>query len=308
MHKETTGSLIDPTAPKQQRWFRYKSSTVYFFMVLPALLLFFTFHTFPALQGAYYSFTNWRGFGTYEFVGLKNYLNLFKDTRVFDAYVFTFKFAVVATIIVNLISLFIAFLLNEQVKMKKIFRALYFLPNILSILIVGFIFNYIFTFLVTEVGKRLGIEVLSRSILGQPKLAWIGVVIVAVWQGAAFNTLLYLASLQTIPDELYESSSMDGASKWQQFISITFPMIGPFFTINMVLAMKNFLMVFDHIMALTGGGPGRATESISLLIYNGGFQGGEFAYQSANAVIYFLFILIVSSVQIKYLQKREVKF
>ena len=85
-------------------------------------------------------------------------------------------------------------------------------------------------------------------------------------------------------------------------------MIAPFFTINMVLAMKNFLMVFDHIMALTGGGPGRATESISLLIYNGGFQGGEFAYQSANAVIYFLFILVISFVQIKYLQKREMEF
>lgn len=308
MYKGTIGVLSDPTAPKRQRWFRLKKSSVYFFMVLPALLLFFSFHTFPALQGVYYSFTNWRGFGTYEFVGLKNYINLFKDTRVFDAYVFTFKFALVSTVIVNVISLFTAILLNERIKMKKFFRAVYFLPNILSILIVGFIFNYIFTFLFTEVGRRLGIEVLSRSILGQPKLAWIGVVIVAVWQGAALNTLLYLASLQTIPDELYESSSIDGAGKWQQFVSITFPMIGPFFTINMVLAMKNFLMVFDTIMALTGGGPGRATESISLLIYNGGFQGGEFAYQSANAVIYFLFILLVSSVQIRYLQRREVKF
>ena len=241
-------------------------------------------------------------------MGFKNYLNLFKDSRAFDAYIFTIKFAVISTIIVNIISLFSAFLLNERIKLKKFFRAVYFLPNILSILIVGFIFNYIFTFLVTDVAKRLDIEVLTRSILGQPNLAWIGVVIVAVWQAAAFNTLLYLAGLQTIPNELYESSSMDGAGKWQQFFSITFPMIAPFFTINMVLAMKNFLMVFDHIMALTGGGPGRATESISLLIYNGGFQGGEFAYQSANAVIYFLFILVISFVQIKYLQKREMEF
>src|SRR5690606_19215137 len=133
------------------------------------------------------------------------------------------------------------------------------------------------TFLVTEVGKRLGIEVLSRSILGQPNLAWLGVVIVAVWQGAALNTLLYLTSLQTIPDELYESSSIDGASKWQQFVSITFPMIGTLFTINIILAKKTLPMVFDHIMAITGGGPGRATESICLLIYNGEFLGGEIA-------------------------------
>ncbi len=157
-------------------------------MVLPALLLFFAFHTFPALQGIFYSFTNWRGYGSYEFVGFKNYLNLFKDSRAFDAYIFTIKFAVISTIIVNIISLFSAFLLNERIKLKKFFRAVYFLPNILSILIVGFIFNYIFTFLVTDVAKRLDIEVLTRSILGQPNLAWIGVVIVAVWQAAAFNT------------------------------------------------------------------------------------------------------------------------
>lgn len=306
MLNKVTGNYI--LEPKSKHRFRYKSSYTYLLMVLPALLLFFAFHTFPALQGIFYSFTNWRGYGSYEFVGFKNYLNLFKDSRAFDAYIFTIKFAVISTIIVNIISLFSAFLLNERIKLKKFFRAVYFLPNILSILIVGFIFNYIFTFLVTDVAKRLDIEVLTRSILGQPNLAWIGVVIVAVWQAAAFNTLLYLAGLQTIPNELYESSSMDGAGKWQQFFSITFPMIAPFFTINMVLAMKNFLMVFDHIMALTGGGPGRATESISLLIYNGGFQGGEFAYQSANAVIYFLFILVISFVQIKYLQKREMEF
>ena len=99
---------------------------------------------------------------------------------------------------------------------------------------------------------------------------------------------------------------MDGAGKWQQFRKITFPLIAPFFTVNMVLSMKNFLMVFDQIMALTEGGPGRATESISLLIYRGGFLGGEFAFQSANAVVYFLFILIISFVQLHYLQKREV--
>ncbi len=155
-------------------------------------------------------------------------------------------------------------------------------------------------------GEKLGIDVLSTNILGNEKWAWVGIVIVAVWQACAFNTILYLAGLQTVPAELYEASSLDGASKWQNFWHITFPMIAPFFTINMVLAMKNFLMVFDQVVALTGGGPGRATQSISLLIYSGGFQGGEFAYQSANSVIYFIVIMVVSIVQIKFLQKREV--
>ncbi|WP_097018090.1 carbohydrate ABC transporter permease [Orenia metallireducens] len=276
-------------------------------MTIPALVLFFTFHTLPALTGILYSFTDWKGYGTWDFVGFKNYINLFKDSRALDSYIFTFKFAVIATILVNIISLLIAMGLNAKIKFKTALRAIYFTPYILSILVVGYIFNYIFTFFLPDIAQTLGINTLTKSILGNPDLAWIGVVILAVWQSCGFNTLLYLSGLQTIPDNLYEAASIDGAGRWRQFTNITFPLISPFFTINMVLAMKGFLMVFDHVMALTSGGPGRATESISLLIYRGGFAGGEFAYQTANAVIYFIVILVVSVFQIKVLQKREVE-
>ncbi|WP_035098147.1 carbohydrate ABC transporter permease [Anoxybacteroides tepidamans] len=276
-------------------------------MTVPAVLLFATFHTFPAIQGIFYSFTNWDGLSlTYDFVGLKNYYYLFQDENVLHSYLFTFKFALISTILVNILSLAIALGLNENIKLKNFFRAVYFLPNILSVLVVGYIFNYLFANVLPLLGEKLGIGVLATNILGNEKWAWLGIVVVAVWQACAFNTILYLTGLQTVPPELYEASSLDGASKWQNFWHITFPMIAPFFTINMVLAMKNFLMVFDQVVALTGGGPGRATESISLLIYNSGFQGGEFAYQSANSVIYFIVIMVISIAQIKFLQKREV--
>ncbi|WP_216827759.1 carbohydrate ABC transporter permease [Alkalihalobacterium elongatum] len=284
-----------------------KKISPYFLMVLPAVILFFAFHTFPVLQGIFYSFTNFKGYGSWEFVGFRNYINVFKDSRAIDAYIFTFKFAVLSTVLVNIISLTIALGLNSKIKFKKTLRGIYFMPNILSILIVGFIFNYIFAIFIPSIAENLGINALTASILGNPDLAWLGIVVVAVWQAAAFNTILYLAGLATISQDIYEASSIDGANKWQDFWKITFPLIAPFFTINMVLAMKNFLMVFDHIMALTGGGPGRATESISLLIYRGGFQGGEFAYQSANAVVYFIIIVTISVIQIRYLQKREVQ-
>ncbi|WP_096155547.1 MULTISPECIES: carbohydrate ABC transporter permease [Bacillus] len=284
-----------------------KKISPYLLMVLPAVILFFAFHTFPVLQGIFYSFTNWKGYGSWDFVGFRNYINVFQDSRALDAYMFTFKFAILSTVLVNIISLAVALGLNSQIKFKKTLRGVYFMPNILSILIVGFIFNYIFAIFVPSIAENLGINSLTASILGNPDLAWIGIVVVAVWQAAAFNTILYLAGLATISTELYEASSIDGANKWQSFWKITFPLIAPFFTINMVLAMKNFLMVFDHIMALTGGGPGRSTESISLLIYRGGFQGGEFAYQSANAVVYFIIIVTISVIQIRYLQKREVQ-
>lgn len=283
-----------------------RSSRIYYYMIIPAVVLFFTFHTYPALQGVYYSFTDSKGYGTYDFVGLKNYINLFKDGRVLNAYIFTFKFAVISTILVNVISLILAIALNSRIIFQKLLKSIYFLPLVLSVLIIGYIFNYIFTYLIPDAAKAIGIEVLSKSILGNPELAWIGIVFVAVWQACAFNTIIYLAGLQTIPIVLYEAANIDGASGWQQFRYITFVLIAPFFTVNMVLAMKNFLMVFAHVVALTGGGPGRATESISLLIYDGGFNGAEFAYQSANAVIYFFVILVISIIQIKFLQKREI--
>ncbi|WP_433938364.1 carbohydrate ABC transporter permease [Paenibacillus lautus] len=278
----------------------------YYLMTVPAVVLFFVFLTLPALQGVYYSFTNWNGFGdNFDFIGFKNYVNLFKDGNVGNAYWFTFKFAVVVTILINIFSLLIAMGLNARIKARNFFRGIYFLPNILSVLIVGYIFNYLFSNVFTIWGQNLGIGWLSTNILGSEQHAWIGIVVVAVWQGIAYNTILYLAGLQTIPGTLYEASNLDGANRWQEFWKITFPLIAPFFTINMVLAMKNSLMVFDQIVALTNGGPGRATQSISHLIYTGGFEGGEFAYQSANSVIYFILIATISIVQIRFLQRRE---
>ncbi|AEH49160.1 carbohydrate ABC transporter permease [Parageobacillus thermoglucosidasius] len=284
-----------------------KQKAAFFLMTIPAMVLFFIFHTYPALQGIFYSFTNWKGYGDWDFVGFKNYMNVFKDDRVLHAYLFTFKFAIISTILVNIISLLLAMGLNAKIKFKKTLRAIYFMPNILSILIVGYIFNFIFSQLIPTIAEKLGIDSLTTNILGDQDLAWIGIVIVAVWQAVAFNTILYLAGLVTIPADLYEAANIDGANIWKRFWHITFPMIAPFFTINMVLAMKNFLMVFDQIMAMTGGGPGQATESIALLIYRGGFEGGEFAYQSANAVIYFIVIVVVSVIQIRFLQRREVE-
>lgn len=303
--KLTAEKTESSVVPKRKKLMQ--GHLAYYIMAIPAVLLFAIFHTYPALQGVYYSFTNWDGLSlSYEFVGFKNYLSLFKDVNVLNSYLFTFKFAVLATVLVNVISLLIAMGLNAKIKYKNFFRGVYFLPNVLSVLIVGFIFNYLFANVVPELGQKLGIALFSTNILGSEDWAWIGVVIVAVWQACAFNTILYLSGLQTVPSELYEASGLDGANKWQEFWHITFPMIAPFFTINMVLAMKNFLQVFDHIVALTGGGPGRATESISLLIYKGGFAGGEFAYQSANSVVYFIIIVVISVLQIRFLQKREV--
>lgn len=288
---------------KKHSYMKKKHS--YLIIVLPMLVLFFTFHTFSFLKGIFYSFTNWRGYGEWEFIGLTNYLKLWGDSSIAEAYGFTFKYAICATILVNLLSLLMALALNAKIRFKNALKAVYFLPYMLSTLIVSFIFNFIFSNVLPQLGESLNIGWLSTNILGQEKIAWIGILVVGVWQAVAFNTIIYLSGLQTVDQDIYEASSIDGAGKWMTFKKITFPLIAPFFTINMVLCVKNFLMVFDQIIAMTNGGPGTSTQSISVLIYKQGFSGSQYAYQSANAVIFFIVVAAISLFQTKILEKRE---
>lgn len=277
----------------------------YLMITIPIVALFFLFNTLPLIQGVIYSFTNYKGYGSYDYVGLRNYIDLFQDTRVGKSYLFTFKFAVVTTIIVNVVSLLLAMALNAKIKFKNTLRGLYFLPNVLGGLIVGYIFNHLFTYIMPELAEILGISGMTTSILAKPGTAWIGIVIVCAWQSIAMNTIIYISGLQTVPEEVYEASDLDGAKGIKKFWNITFPLILPFFTINMVLCMKNSLMVFDQIMSLTKGGPAQSTESISYLIYNNGMSGGQFGFQSANAVLFFFIIVVISVLQMKFLGSKE---
>ena len=279
----------------------------YILMVFPALILFVAFNTIPLITGAMYSFTNYRGYGSYEWVGLRNYIDLFSDSRVGNSYLFTFKYALAGTILVNLLSLMLALGLNSKIKLKSMLRGVYFLPNILGGLIIGYIFSFIFTYIIPAVGSTLHIGFLENSILASEKYAWIGVLIVGVWQAVAMNTIIYISGLQTIPAEIYEAGMIDGANRRQTFKDLTLPMLMPFVSTNFILSTKNMLMVFDQIMALTKGGPAQSTESISYLIYKNGMDGGQFGFQSANAVIFFVVIVTISIIQMVITNKKEVQ-
>ncbi len=272
-------------------------------MTIPILILFFAFNTLPLIKGFMYSFTNFKGYGTYDWVGFRNYADLFGDIRVGKSYLFTIKFALAATVVVNVISLMLAIGLNSKIKFKSALRGMYFVPNILGALVVGYIFNYLFTYIVPAVVGMFGGE--ASSILASSKWAWVAIVIVCSWQAIAMNTIIYISGLQTVPEDVYEAGAIDGATGWAQFKHLTFPLIIPFFSINMVLSVKNFLMVFDQIVALTKGGPAQSTESISYLIYNNGMSGGQFGFQSANAVLFFVIIVVFSVVQLTVTGKKE---
>ena len=281
------------------------SKRTYMLITIPILALFVCFNTVPLICGVIYSFTNFKGFGDYDWVGLRNYMDLFTDPRIGNSYLFTIKLAIVATIVTNVISLILALGLNSKIKGKTFLRAAYFVPNVLGALVVGYIFQYIFTYILPELGKMIGSETLSTSMLSSASLAWIAIVVVCAWQNIAMNTIIYISGLQTVPEDVYEAGDLDGATGWKKFRYLTFPLIIPFFTINMVLCVKNFLMVFDQIMAMTQGGPAQSTESISYLIYQNGMEGGSFGYQSANAVVFFIVIVVISVAQMSISSKKE---
>lgn len=291
-----------PETPKRKKK-GLNAQQTYTLITIPILVLFFLFNTLPLIQGVIYSFTNFKGYGDFDWVGIRNYIDLFMDARVGRSYLFTFKLAISATVVTNVLSLLLALGLNSKIKFKSGLRSLYFIPNVLGSLVVGYVFSYIFTYIVPAFSKMLGGE--GVSMLASTSWAWVAIMIVCAWQAIAMNTIIYISGLQTVPVDVYEAGAIDGATGWKQFWHLTFPLILPFFSINMVLCMKNFLMVFDQIVAMTSGGPAQSTESISFLIYNNGMSGGQFGFQSANAVLFFVVIVVISVVQMTVTQKKE---
>lgn len=291
----------DGTAKAGKRPSRFSDRKVdraFYWMAVPAALIFTLFLYVPFLQGVAYSFTNSQGYGRFSWIGFKNYGALFRDGRVGHAYLFTLLIAILITLLVNFIALFISVALNGKIAFKNGFRVIYFIPYTLSVLVIGYVFKYIFMTPLPALGKALGISWLSQSLLTSEHYAWIPIVFLSVWQAVAYSTLIYLAGLQTIDSEVYEAASIDGANEWQKFWRITFPLIGPFFTINLVLTLKNAFNTFDQVVALTAGGPDSKTETVTYLIYKGGLTGGEYAYQTANAVMFFIVLAVIAFIQL----------
>ena len=267
-------------------------------ILIPVLILFVAFNTIPLLTGFFYSFTDSKGYGAFEIVGIQNYIDLFQDARVGNSYLFTFKISVVATILVNVISLMLAIGLSSKIKFKSALRGIYFVPRILGGLVVGYVFSYFFTYIVPALTG-------TESMLASKEWAWVAIVVVLVWQACAQTTIIYITGLSSVPEDVYEAGSLDGATGWDKFRYLTFPLIMPSITTNMVLVMKDMLMTFDQIVAMTSGGPAQSTESISYLIYQNGLNNSQFGFQCANAVIFFIVIAVISIAQTKFLNSKE---
>jgi raffinose/stachyose/melibiose transport system permease protein len=278
-------------------------SPTYLLMIIPAIALFTFFIIYPTINGMFYSFTDYVGYGAWKFIGFANYKAAFSDPNIRDSYGFTLLFAIVGTLVVNVTAMLLALALNSQIKWQRAFRTLFFLPMVISGLVISYVFTFIISNSIPIVSAEIHFTPFTSSLLANQHLAWLGVVFVASWQAIPGAIIIFLAGLVAIPTEVYEAASIDGASAWSKFRHMTFPLLFPFFIINSVLVFKNFLNVYDVVVGLTGGGPGTATTSVAQTIFNGFFN-GDYAYQMANAVLFFIVTVVLSILQLGVIRRR----
>lgn len=279
----------------------------YFIFVLPALAMFIFSIIIPVFKGFVYSFTDWDGFQkTFNYVGLKNFETLLKDNIFFTCVKNTFVFAAAATIFQNIAGLVLAVVLDTALKGKNVFRTIFFMPTVISTVLAGFIWSRLYSDGIPALFNIIGIKDIT-SPLGDPHLVIPAIVIIQLWIGAGNAMIIYIAGLQCIPGELYESAKVDGASFLQRFRKVTLPMLGPSLTINFVFVAVSALKVFDLTFIASSGGPGYASTSIAMIIYKTSYTDKLAGYGSAMAFVFFLILLTVALIQVKIFRKREVE-
>lgn len=280
--------------------------------ILPALTIYLFFFIFPMFSGLYYSLTDWDGMAkTRNFVGLANYLNVFKDPYALTATINTVIYTVVVTTLSNVIGLFLALLLERRSTANNLFRTVYFIPAVLSPVVASFVWKYMYapeSGVINSLLQVVGLRGLAQDWLGNPKLALISVMIVPLWQWGGNVMIVFLAGLMSIPGEFADSARIDGASYLQKLWHVTFPLLRPAFVFNLVISTIGSFKTFDFIFILTYGGPGFTTEVLTLQVYKYTLYTAKFGYGSAMAVMLTIMIVIFCIVELKLLTRGEEKY
>lgn len=275
-----------------------KQSLTYAMFIIPALAFFAAFFIFPFFKSLWLSFTDAYGYNPeIHFIALQNYKEAIANPNFRDALWVTLKYTIFVTVMANLVALGLAFLLDGNVHFKKVFRAIFFLPNLMSLIIVGFVWVFLYGGVYRSFVELLQIpEVFQISWLGNERMTLISIGITAVWQCAGYYMLIYIAGLQSIPHELIEAAQIDGANSWGIVKRIKLPMLAPVIFMNTILLVTSCFKTFDIPMAMTSGGPAGATTTIAPHIYNTGFRANRTGYATAQSVILFLIICAITAV------------
>lgn len=279
---------------------KMKKHAVDFMFLLPALLLFCLIVVYPFLKGIRISLTDWDGFSPqYNFVGLENFRRILKDPSIKDPIKNSVFYTVVTVIIDNAAGLGVAFAFRKDSKSNRFFRTCVFMPFVLSLVLTGFIWKYIYSDIFYGI---FGI----KSLLGNKKTVMWGICFMASWRDIGYAMLIYLAGLQAIPETYYEAAKIDGASAFKRFTKITLPLLAPAFTVNVTLFLGWGLKIFDYVMAATNGGPGRESETFAMYVYNYTFPYNRAGYGQAAAIMMMIAIFIISGVTSTLLRRREI--
>jgi raffinose/stachyose/melibiose transport system permease protein len=283
---------------------RTRVEPIYYWFLIPTLVLFTLAITVPAVIGIFFSFTNSIGLGEWKFIGLTNYVALWSDPLIVQSYLFTFGFSLVTVVLVNIIALLLAVALTSRIRLKTPLRTIFVIPMVISAIIIAFVFKFLFSNSLPALGNISGIAWLQESILAKPDWAWLAIVIVTAWQAIPGALLIYIAGILSIPGEVYEAADIDGASKTQQLMRITIPLMFCYIVINVIMGFKGFLNAYDVIVGLTGGGPGTSTFSIAMTVVSG-LTTGDYAYQMANATVFFVITVLIAVVQLSITRGRN---
>lgn len=285
------------------------SKSLYLFIV-PGLFIYLLFFVYPSFNGLILSFTQWDGVSVKTWVGLDNYKRLLFGDDIFGKSVSNnLKFMFTVVILQTLFSLVLAIFLTKNSKMNIFYRSLYFFPTILSSISVAFIWSFMYNpniGVINTFFDRIGLDMLTHNWLGDPKIAIFSLAFVQVWAHTGQMMVLFVAGLQGIPKDLYEAVYLDGATRWQAFLNVTWPMIAPVATIVVAYTTIQSFKAFDLVFALTGGGPAYSTEILSTYIYHTAFQGSQFGYASAQSMGFMLIIGLITFIQFKLLRGNRV--
>lgn len=288
----------------------YKKYMSLFAFIMPAFVLYAVFLLVPTLGGMFYSFTDWNGLNkSYEFIGLANFSEALREDPDFvNSLWFTLKFVVFMIFLQNGIALLLAVLIESKTKSKGFFRTIFFMPNMISTIISAFMWTFIFSQVLPQLAEKTALTFLDQSWIGNPDFSFYSIIIVSLWNGVGYMMIIYLAALQGVPQHLKEAAIIDGASPFQTFFRVTVPMITHAITICFFLTLNGAFKVFDVVFGLTGGGPGRSTQVITMNIYEEAFSNNfRYGYASAKSVILFVIILIFTLIQINVMKKKEVE-
>ena len=284
-----------------------KMSRQYFILVLPGFIIFTIGLILPLILAIRYSFTTWDGMSPEKpFVGFQNYIDLWKDSDFRNAWWFTIRFTIWNTIIQNIGALLLAVILDAGIRAKKIYRAVFFIPCLISALVVGFVWMKMFSNVLPALNDILGTE-FNFLLFGQKETVLAGLLIANNWQWIGYWMLIYLAGLQSVPADLYEAAKVDGAGAIKRFFNITIPMLAPAITICVVGITTGSLKVYDLLVSSTRGGPGRASTSVIYQTYTTAINGRQYGYGSAMSVTLVVVLLLVALIQVKGLKKKEVQ-